>query len=103
MLPYDEARQGLVVFSSFLLIFVTLTAGYVSGTIAKPLRDLADAARRVISGNYESAVDVNSDDEFGELAASFNAMRTAISDREDRISHQALHDPLTDLDRKSVV
>jgi len=103
MLPYDEARQGLVVFSSFLLIFVTLTAGYVSGTIAKPLRDLADAARRVISGNYESAVDVNSDDEFGELATSFNAMRTAISDREDRISHQALHDPLTDLPNRNKI
>jgi len=97
MLPYNEARRGLVAFSSFLLIFVTLTAAYVSGTIAKPLRNLADAARRVISGNYESAVDVNSDDEFGELATSFDAMRTAISEREDRISHQALHDSLTDL------
>lgn len=101
MLPYTEARQGLVIFSTLLLIFVALTAGYVSATIAKPLRDLADAARRMISGNYDSAVDVNSDDEFGELAMSFNAMRTAISDREERISHQALHDSLTDLPNRN--
>ena len=101
MLPYNEARQGLILFAALLLIFVAMTAAYVSGTIARPLRDLADAARRMISGNYDSAVEVTSDDEFGELAKSFNAMRTAISDREERISHQALHDSLTDLPNRN--
>jgi diguanylate cyclase (GGDEF)-like protein len=97
MLPYNEAKHGLAVFSAILLLIVTLTAGYVSGTIAKPLRDLANATRRMISGSYDSAVDVSSDDEFGELATSFNSMRNAISDREERISHHALHDSLTGL------
>ena len=97
MLPYDDARQGLIVFSAVLLVLVTLTGIYVSGTIAKPLRDLASATRRMISGNYDSSVDVNADDEIGELATSFNAMRTAISEREERISEQAMYDSLTGL------
>jgi diguanylate cyclase (GGDEF)-like protein len=101
MLPYTEARRGLILFGAFLLIFVALGAAYVSGSIARPVRTLTEAARRMISGNYDAAVDVVSDDEFGELAMSFNAMRTAISDREERISHQALHDPLTDLPNRS--
>ena len=97
MLPYDEARRALILFSSILVILVTLTAIYVSGTIAKPLRDLADATRRMISGSYDSSFDIQSDDEFGELATSFNAMRTAISEREEHISRQALHNSLTGL------
>ena len=103
MLPYNEARQGLIVFSGILLIIVTLTAGYVSGTMAKPIRDLVNATRRMISGNYDATVNVRSDDEFGELATSFNAMRSAISDREERISHHVLHDSVTGLPNRDKI
>ena len=101
MQPYSEARRGLIVFAVLLLVFVALGAAYVAGSIAKPVRVLTDAARRMISGHYDSEVEVKSDDEFGQLAASFNAMRAAISDREERISHQALHDSLTDLPNRN--
>jgi len=97
MLPYATARSGLIIFGIVLLVLVAVAAAYVSGSIARPVRVLTDAAGRMISGNYDTAVDVSSDDEFAELANSFNAMRTAISDRAKRISHQALHDPVTDL------
>jgi diguanylate cyclase (GGDEF)-like protein len=101
MLPYTQARTGLIVFGLLLLTFVALAAGYLSGTAARPLRELSAAATRMISGNYDQAVRVSSADEFGQLASSFNAMRTAIAEREDRISHQALHDPVTGLPNRS--
>ncbi len=97
MLPYVEARSGLLVFAGSLLIFVALAGVMFSTTIARPLRTLASAAQKIISGNYEGDLNVTSDDEFGELASSFDSMRLAISEREQRISHQALHDALTDL------
>jgi diguanylate cyclase (GGDEF)-like protein len=103
MLPYAQARSGLIVFSVFLLAFVAVAAAWVSGSIARPVRVLTDAAGRMISGNYDTSVDVTSDDEFGKLASSFNAMRTAIAEREERISHQALHDPVTDLPNRSKI
>ena len=103
MLPYVEARRGLLVFGAVLLAFVAVAGGWFSTTIASPLRTLGAAARRMISGDYATKVAVRSDDEFGELASSFNAMQTAISEREQRISHHALHDSLTDLPNRAKV
>jgi len=103
MIPYVEARRGLFAFGAALLILVAIAGGWFSTTIASPLRTLGAAARRMISGDYETKVSVQSDDEFGELASSFNAMQTAISEREQRISHHALHDPLTDLPNRAKV
>ena len=101
MLPYIQARRGLVAFGLLLLTTVAVGAAYLSGSAARPLRDLSDAAQRMISGNYDTAVTVSSSDEFGQLATSFNAMRTAIAEREERISHQALHDAVTGLPNHS--
>jgi diguanylate cyclase (GGDEF)-like protein len=101
MAPYVAARRGLIAFTIPLLALVALAVGWVSGSVVKPLRTLTDASRRMISGRYDEVVQVSATDEIGELASSFNTMQTAIAEREQRISHQALHDPLTDLPNHS--
>ncbi len=103
MLPYVEARSGLLMFAAVLLLLVAAASGVLSSTVAKPLRSLAGAAQRMISGDYDSAVNIQSKDEFGELARSFDSMRLAIAEREQRISHQALHHSLTDLPNRENV
>jgi diguanylate cyclase (GGDEF)-like protein len=103
MIPYTEARKGLLAFGAGLLILVALAGGWFSTTIARPLRTLGAAARRMISGDYNTSVAIKSDDEFGELASSFNSMQTAIAEREQRISHHALHDSLTDLPNRALI
>jgi diguanylate cyclase (GGDEF)-like protein len=101
MAPYVDARRGLIIFAGLLLVCVAAAAAWVSGSIARPLRLLSDAARQMISGQYNVCVYVPSNDEIGELASSFNEMRTAIGEREERIVHQASHDPLTDLPNRN--
>ena len=103
MAPYLDARRSLLIFAFVLLSLVAIGAAWVSGGIAKPLRMLTAAARRMSSGQYDALVKVASDDEFGELAASFNAMGAAIAEREKRISHQTMHDPLTNLPNRSLI
>lgn len=101
MLPYVEARTGLIAFAAVLLFLVAVAGAWFSTSIAEPIKSLAAAARRMISGNYDSCIAVRGNDEFGELAESFNAMQSAIAEREQRISHYALHDPLTDLPNRA--
>ncbi len=103
MAPYVDERQRLVVFTVFLLAAIAIGAAWVSGSIARPLRILGDAARQMISGQYNSRLNIPPGDEIGELANSFNLMQTAIAEREERIYHQASHDPLTDLPNRSNV
>ena len=97
MSQYRETRRRLGAFGAVLLILTMAGVGWFSITTVKPLRALSFAAERMRSGDYASIVEVRSDDELGKLAASFTAMQTAIADREKRISHNALHDLLTDL------
>ena len=63
---------GFIIFASLCVIFCVHPLFYV------PLRDLEPGAARLSSGNLEQPIPVRSDDEFGQLAASFNAMTAAL-------------------------
>ena len=64
--------------------------------ITRPLSELDDAARRLQAGQ-DAHVQIETKDEIGRLAESFNTMATSIRDRERRITHLAMHDGETGL------
>ena len=63
---------GFIIFASLCVSFFVHRLVYV------PLRDLESGAERLSSGNLEQPIPVRSGDEFGQLAASFNAMTAAL-------------------------
>jgi len=66
-------------YSLGFIIIVSLSVGFfVHRLVYLPLRDLETGARRLSSGNLEQMIPVRSEDEFGQLAASFNAMTVAL-------------------------
>jgi two-component system NtrC family sensor kinase len=66
-------------YSLGFIIIVSLGVGFfVHRLVYVPLRDLETGARRISSGNLEQMIPVRSEDEFGQLAASFNAMTVAL-------------------------
>jgi len=65
---------GLVVVAS---VFMSL---FVHRLVYVPLRDLKTGAKRISTGDLDQAIPVRSDDEFGELASSFNAMTVALKE-----------------------
>lgn len=65
-------------------------------SVTRPISILDDAAHRLQRGE-DAHVEVESADEIGRLAESFNVMAAEIRERERKILHQALHDDDTGL------
>ena len=75
-------QKSVITIAGFSLGFVIIASLSVSFFVRRlvyvPLRDLETGAKRLSSGNLEQPIPVRSEDEFGELAASFNAMTAAL-------------------------
>jgi len=70
--------------------------------IVRPIVALDAAARRVAQGDY-AQVPVETRDEIGTLAESFNRMVEDVGERERQITHMALHDALTGLANRTLL
>jgi signal transduction histidine kinase len=61
------------------IILISVIAVWLSKNITKPLRELASAANRITTtGNLNEQIPITSQDEVGELSASFNGMILAL-------------------------
>ena len=87
-----------VVFATGLIAMALLILGSwaLARSLTRPISALDDAARRLQRGETVH-VAVNTNDEIGRLAESFNGMAGEIRARERRIIHLAHHDADTDL------
>jgi nitrogen fixation/metabolism regulation signal transduction histidine kinase len=87
--PYVELRQrirsaALLVGGGGILLAVLLS-GWAAARVTRPVEQLAAAARQVATGNWNTQVEVNSTDELGELAESFNRMTGELLDQKERL------------------
>jgi len=87
--PYVELRQhirsaGLLV-GSLGIVLSVLLSGWAAARVTRPVEQLAEAARRVAAGDWNTRVDVTSTDELGELASSFNRMTNELLDQKERL------------------
>ena len=62
----------------FIIVASLCVSFFVHRLVYVPLRDLKTGASRLASGNLEQPIPVRSDDEFGQLSASFNTMTAAL-------------------------
>jgi len=71
---YRATQRTLLLAGIVGLLLALVGAGAVAGVIGRPVRSLAEAARRVAEGDYSAVVEVRTRDEIGDLAASFRRM-----------------------------
>ena len=94
--PYRPLLVTIAITSFLGLILVIWGSWGLARSLAKPVMALDDAVSRLTRGE-EAAVTIESQDEIGRLAKSFNLMAAEIRERERRMTHQALHDDETGL------
>lgn len=66
------------------ILVAVLASLWFAARVTRPVVSLAAAARRVAAGDLNAKVDVESGDELGELAASFNRMTEDLVQQKDR-------------------
>lgn len=81
-----------IILSVFILLVIAGVAGFiyykVGQTITDPVHTLRQAASEVENGDLSVRVDVNQEDEIGELASSFNAMVEASEKKTDLLDEE---------------
>jgi diguanylate cyclase (GGDEF)-like protein len=99
--PFRELQRQLL-YVSLAAIFISIFASMlIARGIARPVRELADVARRIASGDYSTNPPEPRSDELGDLATAFKTMQNKIAARESRIMDLAYRDTLTGLPNRA--
>ncbi len=72
--PIRKLRNGIIVISLVVSIFAMLASVFISGRISNPVTKLKNAMTAIGKGKLDTEIEVESNDEFGELADSFKKM-----------------------------
>ena len=62
-----------------------LLSWWVSARVTRPVVKLAEGARKVAAGNWQTRVDVSTSDEIGQLATAFNDMTRQLDGQRERL------------------
>jgi diguanylate cyclase (GGDEF)-like protein len=100
MAPYQPLQLAMGLTGLLGLILVIFGSWRLSLTLTRPISALDQAAQRMEQGETVE-VQVETKDEIGRLAQSFNRMAAGIAERERRITQLAFNDSLTGLPNRA--
>lgn len=81
---FQESIPILVVIGTLFFFILFLIVNRFWQSIFNPLKKLQQQAVEVSQGNYSSRLDINSDDEVGQLTEAFNSMSDSLEQQEER-------------------
>ena len=86
--PIYAFQRQILITATLLMLLVTLLAMALAHLFNKPIQHLIDSARRVSAGELASIPVSNSQDEFGELSRSFNAVVQSLQTQTTLVDHK---------------
>jgi len=82
-------EEGILILAGFIFIATSIGIGlFVFQFVKMPIRKLIEGTRRIGSGDYFTPIDVNLNDEIGELAAAFEKMGQRIGEKQTELNNQ---------------
>ena len=87
---YDLTHR-LIVTSAILIPLFTLLSIFIARLLARPINRLITGTKKIAAGEKEVRVKVDSEDEFGKLAETFNAMAISL-DEKNRVIDQKIQE-----------
>jgi class 3 adenylate cyclase len=86
--PIYSFERQILISATLLLLLVTLIAMAMAYLFVKPISKLIDGARKVAAGELDGITNWETEDEFGELAQSFNAMVKSLQTQTDLVAEK---------------
>jgi two-component system, NtrC family, nitrogen regulation sensor histidine kinase NtrY len=81
----EHIRTAALLVAGGGILLAILLSGWAANRVTRPVEDLAAAAKEVAAGNLTTQVQVNSQDELGQLAGSFNQMTKDLLEQKERL------------------
>jgi len=83
-------RTLVITWVAIAVVVLALMGGYIARRVTDPLVELADGAKRIAEGDFNTKVRVGGSNEIAELAASFNTMTDSLRERSDTLTKKVL-------------
>jgi len=84
-----NASKGVIGLACFAFLFTsTIIYIFVLKFVNRPIRELIDGTKRIARGQYDKKVDIQRDDEMGQLAAAINTMGQEITGKQAELNRQ---------------
>ena len=81
-----ESRTRMISYAVLLIVIVAvLSAGFIFFMVHSPVKKLIAGTQEISSGNLKHEIDIESSDEIGHLAQSFNLMTSNLSKAQDHL------------------
>ncbi len=87
-IPIKYFQKKVFIALCIIILLVTFLAMFLASRFVKPIEKLSDGVKHIKEGDYSHTIDESSNDEFGELAKSFNTMTKDVSNKQKVIDIQ---------------
>ncbi len=86
--PIRRLRNANVIAGVLVLGFIFVLGANLAGRITAPVKKLVAGTQTAAGGDLESTIDIDTNDEIGELASSFNVMIQRLKDSFEQVQQQ---------------